>query len=353
MSIMNPVKIPVPSGRLLFANDLRPLTGLLKSFDTRSPEGVFAMSLQYSFYGMAHVFVGNTSPAIVRVGDELHVKTNTQAKGMGSIDTALWWYSAMDAEKFVERCALMGEDPAFFDTFEVEVTPGVYAFTREDVDRDARNVVLSRILLHPMPISDLRQAEPDFGMAERFVKSSIWRAVLESSYGVNDGVEDIFTVLGNGYDWHHGHMCNLNGHEDDVRFSKDLPQNADVDTYLEQIPDLPGFVPGIRGTGRSYPISSNYPKLGAAPLNADPHALALGMMFIKSRLQHPPNVIGAPGTIAANEKKFHPQLKRELAVAVQIAETRGLFADGTMNRIFSEIVAAWTPAPREEAEISL
>lgn len=345
------VLIPVPSGRLLFGNDLRPLTGHVKAYSLNTVEGLHAMSLQYSLYGVAHIYMGDTAPAVIKVEDGLHLKTGDHPEAVGAVKTSLSWYSAMDADIFAQRCTSLGVDPDTFEAFTVDVKPGAYALTFENADYDERGVVVSKISWVDIPCDLLPQDEPDFRFAETFEKSAIWKHLRSLSGGINSAVEFTFTVLGNAINWHHGHLVDLSGHAEDTPFRKRLPKSADVDADLARVPELPGFVPGLNMPvvdNRSYPISPEYPKLGKAPLNADPHALAVGMMFIKSRLQHAPNLLGDSEEETAN---FHDQLKREFAVAVKIADTRGLFKDGTMDKIFGEIIAAWAPTPESALEM--
>lgn len=338
----NPVLIPVPSGRLVFANDMRRLTGHVIGFDVNTPQGVYAMTRQYAFYGMGHVFVGNSSPSVIKDEDGLRVVTNTNKEGLGTIDTSLWWYSAMDADLFDKRCAAFGIAPdlAAFDAFVVDVKPGVHAVTWEDADRDVKDAVLSRISWVDHAPESLRQMEPDFSHAPSFVESRVWNAMITSAFSIDDMAEDMFTVLGNGFNWHHGQMSNLNGHPEDAPYAKRLPAAKDITDLLETIPPLPDFSVGFRGMGHCYPLSQNYPKLGAAPLNADPHDLALGMMVAKSLIGADFKVIGPKeqDTQIQNNREI---LTRELMVADEIATTRGLWKDGTMERIFREIRGAW------------
>lgn len=342
------ILIPVPSGRLVFANDMRALTGHVRNYDVNTELGIYAMSVQYGYYGVGHIFVGNSSPCVIQDGDELHVVANTDKEDLGAIDTSLWWYSAMDADLFEKRCVAFGIAPdlAAFDAFVVDVKPGVHAFTWENADSDVRDAVLSRISWTNVAIEDVKQVEPDFSPSASFVKSRILQSVANLPYPVDDVAEGIFTLLGDGFRWHHGQLCNISGHDEDERFAKRLPKTGATQDVLDRIPALPDYVPGIRGSGRCYPLSETYPKLGSAPLNADPNDLALGMMVAKSLILSDFEVIGASSRETGMEEN-KAILLREIAVADKIAQTRGLWKDGTMDRIFGQITAVWNAAKSE------
>lgn len=343
--------VPAPSGRLVFANDLRSLTGHVKNHNVNTKEGTYKQSLEYCVYGMGFVPTGNSSPDVIRSGDDIEITTKRgQGTVLGGIDTSLWWVCAMDEETFLRRCEILGEDPASFDAFVVEVKPGVHMMTLENTERDAPGV-LSRIRWVDLTLDDMSfLKEPDFSSAAHFENSHIWKEIQRRPFGLSSNVEDIFTVLGNGFKWHRGQLCDLNGHEQDAPFAKPLPDDDDVSAFWDRIPELPGFKPGLSGTESSYPLHDDYPKLGGAPLNADPNDLAVGMMFAKTFLNQEIRLIGKNVT-AEKTNKSQAVLRRELATAMKIADSRGLFTDGTMDRIFSEVLVAWklaAPAPRHE-----
>lgn len=135
------VTIDVPSGVLVFANDLRAMTQVEDRYDVNKTIGQKQLTMAYAAQGLAHIFVGNTCPGVYQTPDGLAVMTPAYdeeatddllpGKDYGSICTDLWWYSAMDKDLFDARCAALDLTPEDFDVFEVPVPPGSYAFYPE------------------------------------------------------------------------------------------------------------------------------------------------------------------------------------------------------------------------------
>lgn len=345
------VILPVKSGRLVIANDLRSLTGHVKNHSVNNEVGEYMMSLEYMRYGMGFIFVGNTDPYVVSGENGIEIMTDPGERDvLGQIETSLWWVCMMDEETFLRRCKENNEDPSSFDPVVVNIEPSLYIV----VSDKGEEVHISMKNIGPMPQLDTLFREPDFSPATHFGESRIWEEIRSFESSGFSGVEDIFTVLGNGYHWHKGQISDLNGHDKDVPFMKVPPADCDISDLVKNIPELPNFTPGVRGTKMSYPVNRTYPKLGAAPLNADPNDLAIGMMFIRTFLDKDINLIGSnvtPEEIRANQEI----LKGELFIAGQIAEKRGLFKDGTMDRIFSEILEVWpeiSPPENDQEEPS-
>lgn len=343
------VIIPCPSGRVVFGNDLRSLTGIVRSHSVNTAEGTKYQSLEYSSYGMGFVPVGNTSPDIVRVGDDIQI-TNKRGEGevLGRVSTDLWWVCVMDEEIFARRCEMMGREQSEFDVIRAEIGVGCVGFRIHHRDED--EMMFARMRHLDIPADFIPQREVDFGEAETFEESRIWKEVRnDHGFGQNGWAEDIFTVLGNGYNWHHGQICDLNGHDQDAPHVKDLKGLAPDDAVIDAIPPLPDFTPGVRGTTSSYPLNWGYPKLGGAPLNADKHTLALGMMVAKSLILSDLRIIGQgmgdPVRDDEKQKENKDILQAEIMAARQIAETRGLVQSGELDRIFEEILELW---PRNE-----
>lgn len=346
------VILPVKSGRLVIANDLRSLTGHVKNHSVNNEVGEYMMNLEYMRYGMGFIFVGNTDPYVVSGENGVEITTEPGDKHVhGKIETSLWWVCMMDEETFLRRCAENNEDPASFKPVTVNIEPGLYVIVQNNGDDE---VHISMNNLGLMPQFDEIFMEPDFSHAAHFSESRIWKEIRSFESRGFSGVEDIFTVLGNGYHWHKGQISDLDGHDEDAPFMKAPPADFDISDLVRNIPELPNLTPGIRGTKMSYPVNADYPKLGAAPLHADPNDLAIGMMFVRTFLDKDINLIGpnvTPEKIRANQEI----LKGELFIAGQIAEKRGLFKDGTMDRIFSEILEVWpeiSPPENDQEEPS-
>lgn len=360
------VLLAIPSGKIVFANDLRSLTLIDDHFDVNHTIGQVRTTKAYAEDGMAHVFVGNTCPGVYRTdegfavqlhngrydedGDYLDPGEDDEAEDaperLGSICTDLWWYSAMDQDLFLARCAETGEDPDDFDHFVVEVEPGVYAFSDELADLDASGTVnLSRIRKVEAEAPALKSRAT--GLAASLEDSQFWREVnrlVGFCRSRDAALGDICTVLGNGYNWHKGSLRNINGHADDTPFRAPLTP-VEEPRPTDFIPALPGFKPGFRMSGQFYPLCWNYPKLGAAPLNADPYWLAGGMMFLKSAIASDYQILGwdrnTPEQNQAQKDTHHAVMIASLDVLCEIAEQRGLVADGTLPRLFAEIAEAW------------
>lgn len=141
--------LSVPSGKLVFANDLRSLV----------PEGdkdryvnynieIKKTTLDYAAVGMSHGFTGNSCPSVYKDGDTLVVGNNNydeddedgvppeepiKGEKVGYVCTDLWWYSAMDYNLFMkltkEKTWPKERIDAYLKDFTVEVTPGEYEIT--------------------------------------------------------------------------------------------------------------------------------------------------------------------------------------------------------------------------------
>lgn len=140
------VEIDVPSGVLVFANDMRDIL----------PEIPARISVNYNI-GIKHVvedtcavgaltaFVGNTCPGVyqndgvIRVGnegmDDDENVIDSLGNNLGSICTDLWWFYAMDKDDYNKRAD--GKDTRCVIEAEAIVPPGRYRMTvhpREGLD---------------------------------------------------------------------------------------------------------------------------------------------------------------------------------------------------------------------------
>lgn len=337
------VLLDVPSGTLVFANDLRDLTEVEDDADLNTAFGQKAFTEGHAADGLALVFVGNTCPSVFKKGAEILVGDGGRRKRtFGSICTDLWWYSAMDKDLFLARCEAAGLSPEAFDVFEVEVPAGVYAVTDEMVrDRHARGVVYSRIRKTDAARPRLRARS---GSSDTLADSLFWAAVNKKSIGMSRDAMlcEILTVLGNGYGWHNGNLRSLSTRGGSkphrVDFKKvDAPRDAGF------VPELPNFSVGFSGTSSLYPMGWTYDKLGTAPTGIDLYWLAGGMMFAKSVLASDFDVIGPyRGEVKVRVLETVRQvLIAGLDVLCEIAEVRGVRKDGSLDSAFAEIRAAW------------
>lgn len=121
------LEIDVPSGILVFKNDMRDLFEPC-NISVNSVIGIKRTEEHYAKQGMFHVCVGNTCPSIVKlpngnisVGylDDDNYDENIDGVKVGKICTDLWWFGACDYDDFVKRNH--GKEP------------GKNEFDREDV----------------------------------------------------------------------------------------------------------------------------------------------------------------------------------------------------------------------------
>jgi hypothetical protein len=116
------VLLGVPSGVIVFANDLRPLFVIDDPDESvNSRLGCKLTTEAYAAAGMVHISVGNTCPGVYREGDGFVVanyytpedddrisddeeftrrEAELRKRSLGSICTDLWWFSAMDRDLF-------------------------------------------------------------------------------------------------------------------------------------------------------------------------------------------------------------------------------------------------------------
>ena len=353
------VLIDVPSGEIVFANDLRALVDVEDNYDVNSSIGVKRTTESYATDGMAHILVGNTCPTVFKTGHGLSVSLNNDwddengdldiGEEQGSICTDLWWYSAMDKDLFEARCAELNVDPKDYMDFSVKVDPGVYSFSDEQADRDADGVVhLSHIVRSTEKAPKLKKR--DFGPSDTLEDSQFWKEIeaLKKSPlfkgNRNYTLADILTVLGNGYEWSQGGLRNRDGQITDTPFR---PKQEAVENPRDTsfIPELPDFEFGFRAKDLAYPMSFGYNTLLNAPENADPYWIAGTMMYLKSALQQDFKMIGnEKNTDEQNEKTVtinRQVMTTALDLMCEIAERQKLNSDGRLEHIFTEISNAW------------
>lgn len=151
------VELPVPSGRIVFADDLSSVipdadeTGL----DYNTPEGRQIFAQRSIENGVAYGAVGNTCPTLFRdtltgalhianpvydIADEPVIPDNWVE--LGDICTDLWAYSIADADTYVKH----GGDLNNPRVNVAEIPAGVYTFTHfsddPEFDRHSRELVV-------------------------------------------------------------------------------------------------------------------------------------------------------------------------------------------------------------------
>lgn len=164
------VDLRIPSGKMVFANDLREWFPCHSDFNVNTQAGIYKTTRAYEKVGMAHGFVSNTCPGVHQVdkrtlsisgsggeeGEETwHDDFNDYAplskeeaiavtapgKEVGGICTDLWWYSVVDYKDFERRFVDLGGTLEEFKAYIkdrcdiVKVDKGIYTFTHFfDVD---------------------------------------------------------------------------------------------------------------------------------------------------------------------------------------------------------------------------
>ncbi|MCS4088661.1 hypothetical protein [Rhizobium sp. BK176] len=339
------VLLGIPSGKIVFANDLRGL--VVVDDDGPSVNGVIGrkvLTQSSAAAGLALVSVGNSCPSVVRVGDELHVGCGLPKGGrLGSICTDLWWYSAMDHDFFLMRCEAAGLDPEDEMDFVVDVEPGVYAFSDELADRDQDVVVLSKIRKVDAAAPVVSTAGEDAATSLR--DSQFWKLLSKRSHerGGMSRLGDIFCVLGGGLNWVNGGLRSVSGRRDDPAYDGGIElQNRTTVRGDRRIPLLPEKEVGI-----IYPLYWNYPgKLGIAPENIDPYWLAAGLMFLTTATSQPVKVLGddrmeEDKRLAQSEENKAIMLA-SLDLLLEIADVRGLWENGRLDAVLAELVDAFS-----------
>lgn len=301
------VLLDVPSGKIVFANDLRTLVVVEEAdVSVNARLGCKQTTEAHARAGMVHISVGNTCPSVFRepdgslvvasryipedddtLSDEEYARLDAalDQTRLGSICTDLWWYSAMDHDHFLGRCAAEGYEPDDFDIFTVDVEPGVYAFTDEFPDRDAPGeVIFSRITRsqEAAPVLD----DGTIPLATTFEESRLFLEIEANEFSMRmQALEYMFCTLGNGYQWINGHLRRTS-RRDSEPFDTLTPQRTARHPFdLDSVPTFPALLtPG----SSIYPLTWTYPgKIGAAPLDIDPWWLAAGLLFAKTAVTVP------------------------------------------------------------------
>jgi hypothetical protein len=384
------VLLGVPSGRIVFANDLRSLVVCDEPDgpDVNTVLGCKNVTRAFARTGMVHISVGNTCPSVYAESDDSYVVASRYAEEedadgepidesivaeresfldqtrVASICTDLWWFSAMDHAYFLNRCAFEGIDPAEIDHDIVTVGPGTFAFTDEmPRDRDAQGTVFSRIF----PVMAAAPAIED-GIeppARRLVDTYLFRKTLNGNPDSFLGQSCFrraswaFFVAGNGYDWVHGNLRRTNRQED----RSYLEERTGLGRYaralehfkprrhqpLNLVPEFPAYPDTV------YPLSwIGAGKISDVPYDVEPYTLVLGMMLAKTALSRPTcfERTGQGRTLAQVRKAVREQqaiMARVLALLIEIASRRGLFRTGAVRRMADELLRHFA---QNEAEMA-
>lgn len=240
------LELNVPSGRIIWANDLRPhgfdLIG--DGYDINTSFGCVQRSKAFEKIGCVTGFVGNTCPSIYlrtpqkdQVGERFlvansysenyHAKKHPKlGKVVGSIITDLWWFCAVDGGEFSRRSS--GD----VDTLTTKVRPGVYQFNhlvhRRGWSDEDSPVIYTEVkwLREPDPVKDYL-AESN---ARNFTAGQVLQEAADnypSLYGgpfaARRGADQMLCTIGNGYDWHPNGFCSSSADMDPSRKEMPIP----------------------------------------------------------------------------------------------------------------------------------
>lgn len=153
------IELNIPSGKMVFANNLRQWFKVHGDFDINKNSGKLDTTLAYEKVGMAYGFVGNTCPGVYRLSEsKLTISSyglpdkeddsediddseliQPPGEDVGGICTDLWWYCIVDLEDFKHRFFdLGGTEKQFQDELKhcdvVDVKPGVYQVIHNFID---------------------------------------------------------------------------------------------------------------------------------------------------------------------------------------------------------------------------
>lgn len=244
------VEIPVPSGKLIFTNDLRILVRTERDYNVNQRLETKLCCEDYARGGMIHFFVGNTCPGVFRNSDtSLFVGNEGSAaygnsiwddekgeevtptpeqviaaefkdcKKLGNIDTGLWWYSAIDYDLAMKICKEMElkwtHDES--DFFVVNVKPGIYRATSLyhtiEQEFDIAQVYSTIDWVRECTESDMPVIKIDESLTAITLKEShlwkSWRRAVDGKYKnlyptFTGWLQNKFCVAGSGDAWDNG-----------------------------------------------------------------------------------------------------------------------------------------------------
>ena len=129
------IDIDVPSGKLVFANDLRDFYEWAPDFDINSLKGQMKSAMFYGDQGLGFGHIGNSCPSIFQDGRSIHIGNPGYNDDMdevidpipgervGGVATDVWSFSVADYDDLSER----GWDSECYPT--IKTKPGKYRLT--------------------------------------------------------------------------------------------------------------------------------------------------------------------------------------------------------------------------------
>ena len=260
-------ELNVPSGRMVVANDLRPLFDFVGDYDINTCVGCMKHPLAMAENGCAQGFVGNSCPGVFRLDknrltiavtgsgeedddgniDEDDPRLTPPGEHVAGICTDLWWYSIVDHDEFVRRAGEETLDDHNAET--VDVKPGVYRFRHlfHSIERDSphqQTYTEIEWVREPDPVRDFKAERLAFHLtAGQVVAESLskYPSLHHGPDAIRSVADHIFCTIGGGGDWHENGFVSYNP---DIR-----PDAPEVD-----IADFSGRYPW-------YPLSEKYSAL--------------------------------------------------------------------------------------------
>lgn len=326
------IYLDIPSGAIVFSKDLRNLV-IVDNHDRAGNDMGTRRFLTQSAAdaGLAMIDVDSDRLYVVREGNEFALMSGSDAEAEGYIETERDRYSAMDRRLFEERRAAIGYDIDGTDYFIVAVPPGVYAFSDELASRGPGAVVYSRIRqvdVEP-PVLRVEGADTATTLAEsRFAKLFEDRDAAELVRAFTDSAVHL--------PWINGCLRRLSGFHSATPYgSLEGRVGVGIDA---RVPALPAYQPDWL-----YPLRWDFPAaMGDIPVDANIYYLAAGMMVIKAALSNPIQCF-KPTRDWPKEKadERNEEIRRALVAILdldcELAASRGLWNDGSLEKAFAEV----------------
>jgi hypothetical protein len=335
------VLLNVPSGEIIFANDLRSLTQTEDTFYTESTIGLVKETQAYAKEGMIHIYVGNTCPKVCKTLEEIQIinlnedtdPTRILYDIQGFICTDIGWYCAMDKNLFLERCQEENLNPEEFDPLYVSVDPGVYSFSdelRKQTPTD--DILYSRIqksncnapVIHKMDTGPAPSFEES--LAKTVLDKLISLKFLGNTY--TNVLTELTDVSGTGYKWHKSNLKKLSRRKGDIPFETDSEIIGNTD-----------FIPTATFNSKMWG-NENDSIFAEAPESIDIYWLAIGLIYYKSRIDIPFTIEKNSKDEEAVQEKTSQRIKDVTSIfnkLYQIAHKRNLVQDGTLSKVFENL----------------
>jgi hypothetical protein len=294
--------LSVPSGRIVFENDLRSLVDIDQTNFHRTALGRKKEAEAFAEKEIMYSFVGNTCPDIFETKDEIIVSNGVCnpddfgpdekipspmpfeadiIKKHGNICTNLWAVCAMDYDLFLQKCLEQKKDPEFFNIIVVDVEPGVYSFTHEKTQGDDERSVYSYIR-KTNDVSPTLTNTVHIPTANSFSESEIGKEITSLQ---NNGVFGqnkmsllgyILCTTGNGYVWFKGHLKSRKN------VNKDTPFISEKKLCTTEFSS--DFIPSLTLPENALTKGWTPKKLKEIPFDIDVYTLAAALIFVKSKI---------------------------------------------------------------------